>query len=72
MQTSDQSIYAAGDCVEVNNLITQNKQHFPMGDAANLQGRVAAQNVVFGNIEEFEGVVGTGICKIADYTAGGT
>jgi NADPH-dependent 2,4-dienoyl-CoA reductase/sulfur reductase-like enzyme/rhodanese-related sulfurtransferase len=72
MQTNDQSIYAAGDCVEVNNLVTQNKQHFPMGDLANLQGRVAAQNVVFGNIEEFEGVVGTGICKIADYRAGGT
>ncbi len=72
MQTSDQSIYAAGDCVEVTNLVTHNKQHFPMGDLANLQGRVAAQNVVLGNIVDFEGVVGTGICKIADYTAGST
>lgn len=72
MQTNDQSIYAAGDCVEVTNLVTHNKQHFPMGDLANLEGRVAAQNIVCGNIVEFEGVVGTGICKIVDYTAGAT
>ncbi len=72
MQTSDPSIYAAGDCIEVTNLITHNKQHWPMGDAANLQGRVAAQNMVFGNVEEYEGVVGTGICKVFDFTAGGT
>jgi rhodanese-related sulfurtransferase len=72
MQTNDPHIYAAGDCVEVTNLITHNKQHWPMGDAANLQGRVVAQNVVFGNIEEYEGFVGTGICKVFEFTAGST
>ena len=72
MQTSDPHIYAAGDCVEVTNIITQNKQHWPMGDAANLQGRVAAQNIVFGNIEEYNGIIGTGICKVFDFTAGST
>jgi rhodanese-related sulfurtransferase len=70
MQTDDPDIYAAGDCTEVTNLITQNKQHWPMGDAANLQGRVVAQNVAFGNIQEYEGFVGTGICKVFDYCAG--
>jgi NAD(P)H-nitrite reductase large subunit len=44
MQTSDPFIYAGGDCVEVTNLVTHNKALWPMGDAANLQGRVAAQN----------------------------
>ena len=72
MQTSDPSIYAAGDCVEVTNLITHEKQPWPMGDAANLQGRVAAQNIVLGNVEEYEGIVGTGICKVFDFTAGST
>ncbi len=72
MQTNDPDIYAAGDCVEVTNLITHEKQHWPMGDAANLQGRVAAQNMVFGNIEEYEGFIGTGICKVFDFTAGST
>lgn len=70
MQTDDPDIYAAGDCTEVTNLITQNKQHWPMGDAANLQGRVLAQNVACGNIQEYEGFVGTGICKVFDYCAG--
>jgi NADPH-dependent 2,4-dienoyl-CoA reductase/sulfur reductase-like enzyme/rhodanese-related sulfurtransferase len=70
MQTNDPDIYSAGDCIEVTNLVTQNKQLWPMGDAANLQGRVAAQNMVFGNIEEYEGIVGTGICKVFDFEAG--
>jgi NADPH-dependent 2,4-dienoyl-CoA reductase/sulfur reductase-like enzyme/rhodanese-related sulfurtransferase len=72
MQTSDPDIYAAGDCTEVTNLITQNKQHWPMGDAANLQGRVVAQNCVMGNIQEYNGFIGTGICKVFDFTAGST
>ncbi len=72
MQTSDPSIYAAGDCVEVTNLMTQTRQPWPMGDAANLQGRVVAQNLLSGNTEEYEGFVGTGICKVFDYSAGGT
>ncbi len=72
LQTDDPDIYAAGDCIEVTNLITHNKQHWPMGDAANLQGRVVAQNVACGNIQEYEGFVGTGICKVFDYCAGST
>jgi len=72
MQTNDPDVYSAGDCVEVTNLITHEKQLWPMGDAANLQGRVTAQNMVFGNIEEYEGFVGTGICKVFDFTAGST
>ncbi len=72
MQTSDPDVYAAGDCVEVTNLVTHARQPWPMGDAANLQGRVLAQNVVFGNTEEYEGFVGTGICRVFDYTAGST
>ncbi len=72
MQTSDPDVYSAGDCVEVTNLITHEKQLWPMGDAANLQGRIAAQNMVYGNIEEYEGFIGTGICKVFDFTAGST
>ena len=72
MQTSDPDIYAGGDCVEVTNLVTHNKSHWPMGDAANLEGRVAAQNMVLGNNVEYQGMIGTGICKVFDYTAGST
>src|SRR5690606_41011917 len=72
MQTSDPDIYAAGDCVETTNLITHARQPWPMGDAANLQGRVAAQNLLGGNTEEYEGFIGTGICKVLGYSAGST
>jgi len=70
MQTSNPDIYAAGDCVEVTDLVTYNKIHWPMGDAANLQGRVAAQNMMLGNCAEYEGAVMTGVCKVFDYGAG--
>ena len=72
MQTNDPDIFAAGDCVEVTNLVTHNKAHWPMGDAANLQGRVAAQNAVLGNCVEYPGMIGTGICKVFEYGAGST
>ncbi|MCE0492472.1 FAD-dependent oxidoreductase [Vibrio salinus] len=72
MQTSDPDIYAAGDCVESFNLITEQKVHAPMGDLANLQGRVAGENVIAGNVVTFDGVYQTGICKVFDFSAGST
>ena len=72
MQTSDADIYAAGDCVESVNLITKQKVHAPMGDLANLQGRVAGENMILGNSVTFPGVLQTGICKVFDFSAGST
>jgi rhodanese-related sulfurtransferase len=72
MQTSDPSIYAAGDCVEIWHLITGKKVHAPFGDLANLQGRVAGENAAVGNSVTFLGTIQTGICKIFDYAAGST
>ncbi|NLB86226.1 MAG: FAD-dependent oxidoreductase [Bacteroidales bacterium] len=72
MQTSDADIYALGDCVEVPNLITNNKVHAPFGDLANLQGRVVGENLIKGNIVKFKGTIQTGVCKVFDYNAGTT
>lgn len=72
MQTKDPDIYSAGDCVEVTNLVNNNKVLYPMGDAANLQARVVGQNITEGNSAEYEGVVMTGICKVFDFNAGST
>jgi len=72
MQTSDPDIYAVGDCVETTHLVTGKKTLAPLGDLANLQGRVAGQNVVLGNVAAFPGVLKTGICKVFDYVAGST
>lgn len=72
MQTSDENIYAVGDCVETKNLLTGEMIHAPFGDLANLQGRVAGENAITGNKVTFPGTIQTGICKIFDYTAGTT
>ncbi len=72
MQTSDPDIYAAGDCIETINLISNKPVHAPMGDLANLQGRVAGENVISGNVSKFEGTIQTGICKVFEYGVGST
>ncbi|WP_295583674.1 FAD-dependent oxidoreductase [uncultured Lamprocystis sp.] len=72
MQTSDPLVYAVGDCVECTSLITGAKLRAPYGDIANLQGRVAGQNVIQEGSARFPGITKTGICKIFDYTVGFT
>jgi rhodanese-related sulfurtransferase len=72
MQTSDPEIYAAGDCVEIRNRFNHETVYSPMGDLANLEGRVAGENVIQGNSATFPGTGHTGICKIFDYTLGST
>ena len=72
MQTSDADVYASGDCVEINNIITGKQVLAPYGDLANLQGRVAGENAIIGNSVTFPGTIQTGICKVFDYGAGAT
>lgn len=71
MQTSDPSIYAAGDCVETYNMISGKKAYAPMGSIANRQGRVVADNLA-GIPSTFEGVIGSFIMKVFDLSVGAT
>ncbi len=70
MQTSDPDIYAAGDCCEITNLISGKKVLAPYGDLANLEGRVAGENCIKGNVASFPGTIQTGICKFFDWGVG--
>ena len=70
MQTSDSDIYAVGDCCEIKNIITGKNVLAPYGDLANLEGRVAGENVIKGNVATFPGTIQTGICKLFDYGIG--
>ena len=72
LATSDPDIYAAGDCVELPHLVNEDKVHAPYGDLANLEGRVAACNVVEGNKTKFPGTLHTGVCKVFDWNVGAT
>lgn len=70
MQTSDPDIYAAGDCVECKNMLTGKNCFAPMGDLANLQGRVVGENIICENRSTFPGTMQTAICKVFDFGAG--
>jgi NADPH-dependent 2,4-dienoyl-CoA reductase/sulfur reductase-like enzyme len=61
--TSLADIYAAGDCCEVFNLVSQDWVHTPLGDIANKQGRVAGENAAGGKAT-FSGVVGSAAFKV--------
>lgn len=63
LQTSDPSIYAGGDCVQLTNLITGTPGYYPLGSMANRQGRVIGTNLAGGNAQ-FEGAVGSFVLKL--------
>ena len=69
LQTSDQNIYAGGDCIEVPHLITKQPCWVPSGSLANRQGRVIGTNAAGGR-ETFPGVIGSFAVKLFDLSAG--
>lgn len=71
MQTSDKSIYAVGDAVEVTDFITRQPALIPLAGPANRQGRSAADNI-FGRDARYHGTQGTAICKVFNLAIGMT
>ncbi len=67
MQTNIRDIYAAGDCTEQVNMITDKPVWIPLGSTANKQGRVAAINMTGGDAE-FTGILGSSITKAFEYS----
>lgn len=71
MITSDPSIFAAGDCIEVKHLISGKPLKLPLGSLANRQGRVVGSNLGGGD-ERFGPVVGSAAVKIFDMNVAST
>ena len=69
METNVKDVFAAGDCAESFHRLTRAPLWEPLGDIANLQGRVAGENAAGGNAR-FPGVLGTGIFKTFDLNVG--
>lgn len=46
MRTNVSSIYAAGDCVECTDMISENKKNFYLASIVSKQGRIAAHNIM--------------------------
>ena len=72
LQTSDPDIYAVGDAIEFNNPITGKPMITYLAGPANKQGRICANNIVFGNKQRYNGSINTAIVKVFDMTVGAT
>ena len=66
LQTSDESIYAVGDAIEVTQTLVGRQALIPLAGPANRQGRMAADNMLFGNTQAYKGTQGTAIIKAFD------
>jgi NADPH-dependent 2,4-dienoyl-CoA reductase/sulfur reductase-like enzyme len=62
-RTSQERIYAVGDCCEVFNRVSGRWTYTPLGDVANKQGRVAGVNIG-GKPLSFPGIVGAQAFKV--------
>jgi NADPH-dependent 2,4-dienoyl-CoA reductase/sulfur reductase-like enzyme/rhodanese-related sulfurtransferase len=63
MRTSDRSIWAVGDAVETQDVVTGQATLIPLAGPANRQGRIAA-DVICGRDSHFRGVQGTAVCGV--------
>ena len=71
MQTSDPSIWACGDCVQMFHLVTGKPVYAPLGTTANKQGRLAGENIA-GVGHAFKGVLASQVTKVFDLYIGST
>lgn len=71
MKTSDKSIYAIGDAVEVMDFVNKKPTMIPLAWPANRQGRLVADNIC-GKEVKYKGTLGSSVAKIFDYTVATT
>lgn len=71
LQTSDDAIYAGGDCAENTHRVSGAKVFVPMGSTANKHGRVIADNIC-GARKKYPGVLGTAACRFFAQETGAT
>ena len=67
METNIPDIYACGDCVEENLLVSNTKIWLPLGSNANKEGRTAAINACGGE-DRFPGVLGSSVTRCLNLT----
>ncbi|MDK2868312.1 MAG: hypothetical protein PWP51_2329 [Clostridiales bacterium] len=69
LKTSDDSIYAAGDMIELEHRVLGKKVRIPLAGPANRQGRIAAENAM-GKAHVYKGSIGTSIVRVFEAVAG--
>ena len=68
LQTSDPDIFAVGDAIAVQDVISGESTQVPLAGPANRQGRIAADNAL-GRMVKYRGTQGTAILGFFDRTA---
>lgn len=71
LQTNIKDIYAVGDVIEVEHLVSHQKVMIPLAGPANKQGRILADNLL-GNQKSYQGSLGNSIIKVFDFVAAST
>ncbi|MEI4803517.1 CoA-disulfide reductase [Bacillus sp. FJAT-51639] len=72
LQTSDPSIYAIGDAIEVKDFVTETETMIPLASPANRQGRLLA-DIIHGHADSiYKGTMGTSIAKVFELTVAST
>jgi len=72
LRTSDPNIYAVGDVIEFPSPVTGVPTITYLAGPANKQGRICADNIVFGPNSEYSGAIGTAVAKVFDLTVAST
>lgn len=72
LETSEKDIYAVGDAIEYPHPLTGKPWLNYLANPANRQGRIVADNMVFGNTVAYEGAIGASIAKVFDMTVAST
>jgi NADPH-dependent 2,4-dienoyl-CoA reductase/sulfur reductase-like enzyme/rhodanese-related sulfurtransferase len=71
LQTSDPDIYAAGDAIEIKDLVSGDATAVPLGGPANRQGRLAADHIFRpAQTKPYSGALGTAIVRAFEVAAG--
>lgn len=71
MRTSDPSIYALGDAVQIKDFVSEQDGYVPLAGPANKQARIVA-DVICGVPSSYCGTQGSSIIKAFDLTVGAT
>ncbi|HOJ50795.1 MAG TPA: FAD-dependent oxidoreductase [Spirochaetota bacterium] len=70
LRTSDENIFAAGDCATVYHKLLDKDLYIPLALGANRQGRMCGENIAAiikgEKVEEFPGIIGTSMTKTFD------
>lgn len=72
LRTSASDIYAVGDAIEFPHPVDGKPWMNYLAGPANRQARIAADNMVLGDKEKYEGAIGTSIAKVFDLTVAAT